>query len=210
MMAEWRNCCEEETEMAVYHLKTPLTEESMRKLELGDVVYISGNIYTARDMAHLRIKGLLEEDGELPKSFAGSVIFHAGPVTLKDGSGAWRLNVIGPTTSIRMEPYAEMVGKLGVKAVVGKGGMADATLKACREYGYVYLQAAPGCAAKLAQGAEGIKDCTWFELGMPEAIWDLQVKDFGPLVVGMDCKGGSIYDNLRAKAMEKLDRIYPV
>ena len=117
--------------------------------------------------------------------------------------------MIGPTTSIRMEPYADMVGQIGVKAVLGKGGMAEGTLEACKKYGYVYLQAAPGCAAKLAQGVERVVDVNWFEMGMPEAIWHLETKDFGPMVVGMDTHGSSIYAKLREAALEKIDKLYP-
>ena len=173
-------------------LTMPIKEEDVRELKLGDVVYLTGHIFTSRDM-----------------DFHGAAIFHAGPVCLKNEDGSWRLNVIGPTTSIRMEPYADMVGKLGVRAVVGKGGMEKDTLAACEKYGYVYLQAAPGCAAKLAQGIKGIQDVTWFEMGMPEALWDLEAVEFGPLVVGMDTHGNSIYKNLKEAAFKKLDEIYP-
>ena len=189
---------------------TPLKEEDMRSLKIGDVIYITGNIYTARDMAHLKIKELLETGKPLPKEFKGSVIFHAGPVALKNDDGSWRLNVIGPTTSIRMEPYAEMVGELGVKAIIGKGGMVDGTIEAAKKYGYVYLQAAPGCAAQIAQNVEKINDVTWFELGMPEAVWDMQAVNFGPLVVAMDTHGESIYKDIKTVAKEKAAKKYPV
>lgn len=195
--------------MSEYHFSTPLQEADIRKLRLGDVVYLTGHIFTARDMAHMKIRGLMEEGAALPKDFAGSAVFHAGPVSLRNPDGSWRLNVIGPTTSIRMEPYADLVGKLGIRAVIGKGGMGEETLEACGKYGYVYLQAAPGCAAKLAQGVERINDVTWFELGMPEAVWDLQAREFGPLVVGMDTQGGSVYANLRAAALAQIDAKYP-
>ena len=99
--------------MATYHFSTPLQEEDMRKLHVGDVVYLTGHVFTARDMAHLRIRGLLEEGKPLPKDFAGAAVFRAGPVALKNEDGSWRLNVIGPTTSIRMEPYADVVGRWG-------------------------------------------------------------------------------------------------
>lgn len=196
--------------MSVYHFQTPLGEADMRKLVVGDVVYLSGHIFTARDMAHLRLKALVEENAALPKDFTGSAVFHAGPVALKNPDASWRLNVIGPTTSIRMEPYADLVGQLGIRAVIGKGGMAEETARACTEHGYVYLQAAPGCAAKLAQGIRGIHDVTWFEMGMPEAVWDLDGDDFGPLVVGMDTHGSSIYATLKLAAMAKIDAAYPI
>lgn len=190
-------------------LGTPLKEEEMRRLKIGDVVYLAGTIYTARDMGHFRIKQLLAEGKPLPKNFDGAAIFHAGPVCLKNSDGSWRLNVIGPTTSIRMEPYADMVGRLGVKAIIGKGGMEQETLDACAKYGYVYFQAAPGCAAQLAQGIKTVHSVDWFEMGMPEALWDLEADEFGPLVVGMDSHGNSIYKILKTEALKKLDVLYP-
>jgi tartrate/fumarate subfamily iron-sulfur-dependent hydro-lyase beta chain len=190
-------------------LQIPVTEDETRKLRIGDVVYLTGHIFTSRDMAHLRLRKMYEKGEKLPKDFKGAVIFHAGPVCLKNEDGSWRLNVIGPTTSIRMEPHADFVGKLGVKILVGKGGMEKDTIEACKKYGYVYLQAAPGCAAKLAEGIVKVNDVTWFELGMPEALWDLQAVEFGPLVVGMDSTGASIYKNIKEKALEKLDTMYP-
>ena len=109
-----------------------------------------------------------------------------------------------------MEPYAEMVGKMGVRALVGKGGMGDDTLEACQKYGYVYLQAVPGAAAKLSEGVKRVVDVTYFELGMPEVLWDLETEDFGPLVVGMDTQGTSIYHKLKSHAFEILDAKYHV
>jgi tartrate/fumarate subfamily iron-sulfur-dependent hydro-lyase beta chain len=188
-------------------LKAPLREEDTRVLNVGDVVYIDGAIYTARDMAHLTVRKLLEAGGTLPVDFVGSVLFHAGPVVKKTESG-WDMVVIGPTTSIRMEPYAEMVGKLGVKVIIGKGGMLEGTSQVNRQYGSVYLQAAPGCAAKLAAGIERIDGVHWLELGVPEAMWILKARKFGPLVVSMDSKGHSIYRNLREKASIRIKELY--
>ncbi|MGN0837806.1 MAG: FumA C-terminus/TtdB family hydratase beta subunit [Pyramidobacter sp.] len=190
-------------------LTIPLDEQEIRKLKIGDVIYLTGHIFTSRDMAHFRIRQLLDEGKALPKNFQGSAIFHAGPVCLKNPDGSWRLNVIGPTTSIRMEPYADMVGRLGVRAIIGKGGMEHDTLEACGKYGYVYLQAAPGCAAKLGQCVRSVTDVNWFDMGMPEALWDLDAVEFGPLVVGMDTHGNSIYKNLKEQAYKKLEELYP-
>ena len=188
---------------------TPLKEEDMRSLNIGDVIYITGHIFTSRDMGHLRLRSLVNEGKPLPKDFHGAAVFHAGPVCLKNEDGSWRLNVIGPTTSIRMEPHADFVGKLGVKAILGKGGMDKDTIEAAQKYGYVYLQAAPGCAAKLGQAVTRVASVDWFEMGMPEALWDLECVEFGPLVVGMDTKGNSIYKNVKERALKKLNEIYP-
>jgi fumarate hydratase subunit beta/L(+)-tartrate dehydratase beta subunit len=190
-------------------LTMPLQEEEIRALKVGDVVYLTGHIFTARDMGHLKLRELVEKGEALPKDFQGAAIFHAGPVCLKNEDGSWRLAVIGPTTSIRMEPHADFVGKLGAKVIIGKGGMEKDTLDACEKYGYVYLQAPPGCAAKLAQGIRSVYDVTWFEMGMPEALWDLEAVEFGPFVVGMDSHQNSIYKTLKEAALEKLEEIYP-
>lgn len=190
-------------------LPVPLREEDVRALKVGDVVCLTGHIFTARDMVHLKLRELLDAGKPMPRDFNGAVIFHAGPVCLREPDGSWRLNVIGPTTSIRMEPHADAVGRMGVRALIGKGGMGQDTLDACGKYGYVYLQAAPGCAAQLAQGVRSVGDVLWLEFGMPEAMWDLQTIEFGPFVVGMDTHGKSIYRDLREAALKKLDQIYP-
>lgn len=192
--------------MAEYKLNLKLSEEDVKQLQLGDVVYLTGTVFTSRDMAHLRIRELLEEGKPLPVDFEGGAIFHAGPVAKKKEDG-WELSVIGPTTSIRMEPHADMVGKLGVKAIIGKGGMADESLRCFETYRQVYLQAPPGCAVKLGAAVKRIKDVTWLELGMPEALWQLEVEAFGPLVVTMDCHGNSIYRNLKKEAYDTLERV---
>lgn len=189
-------------------LNTPLEEETVRELKAGDVIYLKGRVYTSRDMGHLRIKEYIEGGKELPVDFEGGVIFHAGPV-VKEKEDGWELVVIGPTTSIRMEPYADMVGKLGARVVIGKGGMGKDTLAACKEYGYVYLQAAPGCAVKLAEGISSIEEVHWLDMAMPEALWVLNAEKFGPFVVSMDSHNESIHERLKEEAFDKLDRMYP-
>jgi len=194
--------------MAKVTLHTPVSEEDVRKLEIGDVVYITGTIYTSRDMGHLRIRQALDEEETLPVDFKGSVIFHAGPV-VKKHDDKWKLVVIGPTTSIRMEPYADMIANLGVRVIIGKGGMAERSSQTFQKYGMVYLQAAPGCAVKLAGGVEEVESVHWIELGIPEALWVLKVKEFGPLVVAMDSKGRSTYRDLKEQAEAKIAAMFP-
>jgi fumarate hydratase subunit beta len=186
--------------MKTVNLSTPIPKEEILKIDTGDAVYLSGTVYTARDMAHLRIKSLWHEGQSLPEDFSGGVIFHAGPV-VKQENGGWKIWVIGPTTSARMEPYADMIGKLGVRAIVGKGGMGEQTLKALSRYGGVYLLAAPGCGVVHAGAIEKVRRVHWLaEMGVPEAIWVLEVKQWGPLVVGMDAHGRSIFKDIAAKA----------
>ncbi|HWR39274.1 MAG TPA: FumA C-terminus/TtdB family hydratase beta subunit [Patescibacteria group bacterium] len=190
--------------MATYELNIPLENADVEKLHVGDTVYLTGTVFTSRDMGHLEVKKLLQEGGELPVDFAGSVVFHAGPVLKKKGSG-WEMVVVGPTTSMRMEPYAEMVGQLGVKVIVGKGGMRDDSLKAFQKYKQVYLQAAPGCAVKLASAVREVGGGYWLEKGMPEALWLLKVEKFGPFAITMDSHGKSIYQNIKDQAFKVME-----
>lgn len=193
--------------MKVHDLTLPINNPQVEYMKIGDTVYLTGTIYTARDMAHLEIKKLLEKDAALPVELSGRAIFHAGPVVRKVDDG-WEMIVIGPTTSIRMEPYAQMVGKLGVKLVIGKGGMSTESKAAFKKYTQVYLQAAPGCAVQLANGVKKVVNVNWLENGMPEAMWELEVKKFGPLFVTMDTKDNSRYDELKKAAAGKIKEIY--
>jgi tartrate/fumarate subfamily iron-sulfur-dependent hydro-lyase beta chain len=188
--------------MKEVNLHTPIPKEQVLDLEVGDVVYITGVVCTARDMAHLKIEQLLHDKSALPEDFEGGVIFHAGPVVKKLDSGEWMVWVIGPTTSIRMEPFADMVGELGVRAIVGKGGMGAGTIKALQKHGGVYLLAAPGCGVVHSRAVEKVLRVHWLEeLGVPEAIWVLKVNKWGPLVVAMDSKGRSVFEDTAQKAM---------
>lgn len=186
--------------MAEYTINLPATDEDVEKLNIGDTVYINGTVCTARDMAHLQMRELIENGKELPEKIAGGAIFHAGPVMKKDENDQWKLRVIGPTTSIRMEPHADFMGRMGVKLIIGKGGMGDDSLAAFQKYKQAYLQAAPGCAVVLAAGIKDVKNVHWYENGMPEAMWVLEADKFGPFVVTMDSKGNSRYNDVKAKA----------
>ena len=188
--------------MAEYTIYLPATDEDVEKLNIGDTVYINGTVCTARDMAHLQMRELVENGKELPENIAGGAIFHAGPVMKKDENDQWKLRVIGPTTSIRMEPHADFMGRMGVKLIIGKGGMGEDSLAAFKKYKQAYLQAAPGCAVVLAAGIKDVKNVHWYENGMPEAMWVLEADKFGPFVVTMDCKGNSRYNDVKVKARE--------
>lgn len=186
--------------MKEVNLSTPIPKEQVLDLNVGDVVYLTGLVYTARDMAHLRIKKLLHDKESLPEDFEGGVIFHAGPV-VKKTNDKWKIWVIGPTTSTRMEPYADMLGQLGVRVIVGKGGMGEGTIQALAKYGGVYLLAAPGCGVVHAEAIKEVLRVHWLdELGVPEAIWVFEVNRWGPLVVGMDSHGRSIFKDIAQKA----------
>lgn len=176
-------------------LEAPFTEEKIRALNLGDEVEITGTIFTGRDAAHK----YLHEGGELPPgmSLKDKIIYHCGPVVIKDAQGNWKVVAAGPTTSIREEPYQwEVIKKFGLRAVIGKGGMGDKTLAACQEYGCVYFHAIGGAAQVLASNIVKVKDVHFMEkFGSPEAMWELEVVRF-PVVVTMDSHGKSLHKEI--------------
>jgi fumarate hydratase, class I len=182
-------------------LQAPLTDAQVRSLKVGDVVLISGRMFTGRDAVHAY---LMKHDP--PVDLHGAVLYHCGPVAVKDGEG-WRINAAGPTTSIREEPYqGEVIKRYGVRAVIGKGGMGARTLAALKEHGAVYLNAIGGAAQYYARTIEKIDGVSLLELGTPEAMWHLTVKDF-PAIVTMDANGNSLHKDVEQASGEHLAAI---
>ena len=170
----------------VVRLQTPLRDEDIRKLKVGDVVLLDGVVFTGRDAVHK----YLHDGGELDVIKNG-VIYHCGPVVLKDG-GEYRVVAAGPTTSIREEPYqADIIKRFGVKAVIGKGGMGAKTQKACQDYGCVYLHGIGGAAQIYAECVKRVLSVRLEQFGSPEAVWELEVKNF-PAVVTIDAHGNNL------------------
>lgn len=170
------------------NIKVPVKNEDLTDLKIGDVITLTGNIITARDQAHKRI---LEQGA--PLDIEGAAIFHAGPIISEDETG-YKMVAVGPTTSMRMNPYQSDVIDMGPKIVIGKGGMDDTVRKALVKNNALYVVATGGCAALYVDAVEEIESVDWLDLGMPEAMWNLKVKDFGPLIVAMDSEGNSLYD----------------
>ncbi|MBE2921578.1 fumarate hydratase [Anoxybacillus flavithermus] len=180
-------------------LEAPITEEQIRSLKVGDVVRINGMIYTGRDAIH---KYLMDHDA--PVDLNGQIIYHCGPVMLKDENGKWHVKAAGPTTSIREEPYqGEIMKKFGIRAVIGKGGMGAKTLAALKEHGGVYLNAIGGAAQYYADCIQSVEGVDFLEFGIPEAMWHLRVKDF-TAVVTMDSHGNSLHEDVEKSSLEKL------
>jgi len=186
-------------------LTTPISEEQIRGLKVGDEVGITGVVFTGRDAVHK----YLYEGGELPEgvSFEGSVIYHCGPVVMKDDKGDWQVTAAGPTTSIREEPYqSDIMKKFGVRGVIGKGGMGPKTLGGCQENGSVYLHAIGGAAQVLAERIKKVRNVYFLdEFGSPEAIWELEVDKF-PAVVTMDSHGRSLHAEVAEASQAVLER----
>jgi fumarate hydratase class I len=185
-------------------LTIPISEEQIRALKVGDSVAVSGVVYTGRDAVHK----YLHEGGELPEgvNLEGSIIYHCGPVVVKDDAGDWQVTAAGPTTSIREEPYqADIMKKFGVRGVIGKGGMGPKTLAGCAENGNVYLHAIGGAAQVLAEHITQVRNVYFLEeFGSPEAIWELKVDKF-PVVVTMDSHGRSLHAEVAKASQAVLD-----
>jgi len=179
-------------------LKTPLTEEQVRGLKAGDMVLLNGTVFTGRDEVHK----YLHKGGELD-SIKGGVIYHCGPVVLEE-NGTYRVVAAGPTTSIREEPYqADVIKRFGIRAVIGKGGMGAKTLQACKEHGCVYLHAIGGAAQIYAQCVQRVPSVALKQFGSPEAVWEMEVKDF-PAVVTMDAHGRSLHQEVSDASKTRL------
>ena len=179
-------------------IATPIEESTIRSLKVGDVVLVSGRMFTGRDAVHAH---LMKHDP--PVDLRGAALYHCGPVVQKIGDG-WRITAAGPTTSIREEPYqADVLRRYGVRAVIGKGGMGAKTLAALEETGAVYLNAVGGAAQFYARTIEAVEGVSLLEFGTPEAMWHLRVKDF-PAIVTMDAHGNSLHKDIEAASAEVL------
>ena len=180
-------------------LKAPLTEQQVRALHVGDVVLVSGPMFTGRDAVHAH---LMKHDP--PVDLRGGVLYHCGPVAVKDGE-SWNVTAAGPTTSIREEPYqSEIIRRCGVRAVIGKGGMGPKTLAALHDHGAVYLNAIGGAAQFYAQKVKSVDNVSLLEFGTPEAMWHLTVEDF-PAIVTMDAHGGSLHKEIEESSGDHLE-----
>lgn len=181
-------------------LTTPIKDEDLEALNVGDVVYLTGRLVTCRDVAHRR---LIEQGRELPVNLEGGAILHAGPIVRKKEEG-FEMVSIGPTTSMRMEKFErEFIKQTGVKLIVGKGGMGPETAAGCQENKAVHAIFPGGCAVLAATQVEEIEGAEWQDLGMPETLWINRVKEFGPLIISIDTKGNNLIQQNKAVFNEK-------
>lgn len=201
-------------------LTLPISEADIRALHVGDSVLLDGVMVTGRDAAHkYLVETFVKNTGPVPDSeqeiykalqdiLAGGAIYHCGPVVKKLPDGQWTFVAAGPTTSIREEPYqADVIGHFGMRAVIGKGGMAAKTLEGCQKYGAVYLHAIGGAGTLIADRVKQVvtiykKD----EFGVPEAFWVIRVQDL-PTVVTMDAHGNSLHVAVKTHSQAELAKL---
>lgn len=171
-----------------FRLGTRMGSEDVARLRAGDIAYLTGELFTMRDQAHLRALKILRRGGKLPFDLRGGVIYHCGPLL----KGTTVVSA-GPTTSMRMERVeGELIERTGLRCIVGKGGMGKGTMVALERNGAVYMEYPGGAGALAAKSVTGIRGAFWRDLGDPEAVWVLAVKDFGPCFVTMDSHGATL------------------
>lgn len=194
-----------------------IDEKTIRSLKKGDMVSITGTIVTGRDVAHKYLKDtfVVNQPGpedkqtleELKKHMSGGLIYHCGPVVVKDSQGKYKFTAAGPTTSIREEPYEyDVIKLLGLRGVIGKGGMGKKTLSACQEFGAVYLHAIGGAATYTAAKVTEVHGLIKKEFGTPEAFWVIDVQDF-QCIVTMDSHGESLHEDILQSSKKIQDEL---
>ncbi len=187
-------------------LKTPIKDEDLKDIKIGDIVYLDGYLVTCRDVAHRR---LIERKMDLPVNLEGLAIFHAGPIVREISNDKFEMVSIGPTTSMRMEKFEkEFIEKTGVKIIVGKGGMGKNTEEGCKTHKAIHVVYPAGCAVLAATQVEEIERAEWRDLGMPETLWVCRVKEFGPLIVSIDAEGNNLFEQNKKIFNEKKEKVY--
>ena len=199
--------------MSTFEFRTPVSDEDIMKVHIGDVIYLTGDIVTGRDDVHHRV---VIGGKEPPVDLKGKAVFHAGPIMKRiSGDGEpdkYKVISVGPTTSMRMEKaQAEFLEKTGVKIIIGKGGMGPKTTKGCVDNCAIHTIFPGGCAVVAAEEVIDCEGVEWLDLGMPEAMWKLKCERFGPLIVSIDSYGNNLIENnkvdfnaKREKALEDL------
>ena len=185
-------------------LTTPVSEEDLKDIHIGDIVYLNGSMTTCRDVAHRR---LVEGGRELPVDVRDAAIFHAGPIIRPLENDKFEMVSVGPTTSMRMEKFEkEFVEKTGVKVIIGKGGMGPNTEYACKNYKAIHCVFPAGNAVVAATEVEEIVRAEWRDLGMPETLWNCRVKEFGPLIVSIDTEGRNLFEENKVVFNERKEK----
>jgi len=186
-------------------IQFPADEETIRSLHAGDSVLVDGHIIGIRDRTQIRI---FDQGVEPPMDLRGAFLLHTAPGVRKVGPGKYEPVSIGTTTSARMVRFTEPLGRdYGVRAICGKGGLPDEAIEPMKKHGMVYFAIVGGAAALETTQIEEIEEVAWEEL-MPECLWKFRVKDFGPLTVGIDAHGTSLFRDVQEAAKKRLEDLY--
>ncbi len=184
-------------------LVTPVSQEDLADIKIGDIIYLSGSLTTCRDVAHRRV---VEEGREIPVDVRNNAILHAGPIIRPLENDKFEMVSVGPTTSMRMEKFEyEFVQTTGVRVIVGKGGMKENTARACKDFGAIHCVFPAGNAVVAATEVKEIMRAEWRDLGMPETLWNCDVEEFGPLIVSIDAQGRNYFEEKKVEYNVKKD-----
>ncbi len=192
--------------MAKHTVTFPVTDpQEILKLRAGDEVTVQGHVIGIRDRTQIRI---FDQGQVPPMDLSGAFLLHTAPNVRKVGEGRYEPICIGTTTSARMVRFTEPLGReYGVRAICGKGGLPDEAIEPMQRLGMAYFAIVGGATALETTQIEEIEEVAWEEL-MPECLWKFRVKEFGPLIVGIDAHGGSVYREVQAAARQKLEELY--
>ncbi len=196
--------------MKTFHLQVPIQKEEIEQLTVGDIVYLTGRVFTLRDSAHQRIDEYLKKGLEVPFRLKDGAILHCGPIIRTKKERQWEAVCIGATSSSRFSPFvASLLRGPGPRLIIGKGNLFKEAVDMLEAHGAVFLLAIGGCAALYGSQVMKVVNNYWEEFGMADSVWELEVKELGPLSVGIDCKGGNLYRDMREITLKKnLDKIY--
>lgn len=195
--------------MLIKYIRFPLGDgEEVSSLRAGDIVYLSGAVFTMRDSAHHRLFSDSDRGSLPPVSLGGAAVWHTGPVVRKAGEN-WEVTSVGSTTSYRFTGVTpRLLEEFGVKAIVGKGGIGPEAVEAIKRTGSVFLSTVGGCAGIYAQNVKRVRNVHWVEMGLPEAVWELEVEKLGALIVTIDATGDNLYGKTMRQVGGRLEEIY--
>lgn len=191
-----------------YRLTLPVNKQDISNIKVGDIIYLSGTIVTARDEAHKEAIDYYDNNKSIPIDFSDVAIYHCGPIVKKEGD-TWSVVAAGPTTSSRMEIFEyDFIKRFRTRIIIGKGGMGSKTTDACKEFTSIYTAFTGGAAVLAAETIKKVKDVYWLDmLGMPEALWVFDVENFGPLTVTIDSYGNNLTEDIKNRAKNTLNNI---
>ncbi len=196
--------------MKTFHIKLPVEKAAIEEISAGDVVYLTGRIFTLRDRSHQRIEEYSRKRINIPFDLKNGAILHCGPIIRARGEKEWEVVSVGATSSSRFSPFvASLIREMGPRIVIGKGNLFKAAEEALKTHHAVFLLAIGGCAALYGSQVKRVVNHYWEEFGMVDSVWELEVEEFGPLSVGIDCRGSNLYEHLRCVTLKgNLEKIY--
>ena len=196
-----------------HRLVLPLKEEDVRQLRMGDILYVSGLVHTLRDMGHRRAVELCHQNriSEIPfQTLNEGILWHCGPIArYNEEEKKWVVKSAGSTTSSRFSPLgAKLIEYFRIRLIIGKGTMTESAHIAMKNFGACFLNSTGGCAVMYAEQIEQVENVFWEDLGQPEACWVLKVNNLGPLIVGIDSFGSSLFDKIGGVMRSNLQQTY--